>query len=66
MFTITCSDIPLKEVIKAINEAEEPANRFIISDLPGGQLFIKSDLLEYVQKKVKEFSNALHFEHKKE
>lgn len=62
----TCSDPPLKELIKSFDAKEEPANKFIISDLAGGALFIKADRLEYVQKKVKEYSDALHFEPKKE
>lgn len=61
-----CSDIQLKEIVKSINEREDPADRFILADLQGGELFIKSDRLEYVQKKVKEYSNTLQFEPKKE
>lgn len=59
-----CSDLQLKEIIKAINDVEQPSDRFIISDLKGNGLFIKTDRVEFVQKKVKEYSNKLRYETK--
>ena len=66
VFLQCCSDAPVKEIIKAFDASEDASGKFIIADLPGGNLFIKTDKLEYVQKKVKEYSDKLHFEPQKE
>lgn len=61
---ITC-DPQLKEILKAINAAKEPEERFLISDLSSDtnhRLFIKADSLERVKDEVKKYSEALHFD----
>ncbi|KAG7673749.1 hypothetical protein Ndes2526B_g02791 [Nannochloris sp. 'desiccata'] len=64
--TLISCDPPLKEIIKSFDAAEEPQNKFIISDLTEGKLFIKSDRVEYLHQKVKQYSDSLHFEVKKD
>lgn len=61
---ITC-DPQLKEIIKALNAAEDAEDRFLISDLSSGdtyRLFIKADALNRVREQVKKYSEALHFD----
>lgn len=61
---ITC-DPQLKEILKALNAAKEPEERFLISDLSSGdthRLFIKTDALDRVKEEVKKYSEALHFD----
>lgn len=61
---ITC-DPQLKEIVKALNAAKEPEERFLISDLSTRdthRLFIKADALDRVKEEVKKFSEALHFD----
>lgn len=61
---ITC-DPQLKEIVKALNAAKEPEERFLISDLSTEgihRLFIKADALDRVKEEVKKYSEALHFD----
>lgn len=58
-------DPQLKEIVKALNAAKEPEERFLISDLSTGdihRLFIKADALDRVREEVKKYSEALHFD----
>lgn len=65
-FLLLCSDIQLREIIKSLNDSEDPKNRFLLSETPGGGLFVKSDKVDYVQQRVKQYFDALQFEPKKE
>lgn len=59
---LACSDPQLKEIVKALNAAEHPENRFIIRDLPGDHLFVKTERVEILKAKIKEYADSLHFE----
>ena len=61
-----CSDVPLKEYIRFLDESLPAAERFIVTDLDDTHLLIKPASLEYVQGKVAEFYNKIHFEPPKE
>ena len=56
----------MKEIIKSFDALEEGGNKFIIAEIGDRHLFVKTDKVEFVQKKVKEYSDALHFEPKKD
>jgi hypothetical protein len=57
---LTC-DVPLKEIVKSINAQQDVADRFIIAELKDGNLFIKADKADFVQRKVKAHLDALHY-----
>eukprot|EP00890_Picochlorum_soloecismus_P003979 jgi/Picsp_1/4582/NSC_01952-R1_protein len=59
-------DPQLKEIIKALNNAEEPENRFIIADVAENCCLIKSEKASYVKEKVKKYADSLHFEVQKD
>jgi len=61
-----CSDPQLKEIIKALNSAEEPENRFIIADVAENSCFVKSEKVSYLKEKVKKYADSLHFEVQKD
>ena len=57
-----CSDPQLKEILKSLNLSERGENRFIIADLPGEHLFVKTERVDFIRRKVKQYSDSLHFE----
>jgi TFIIH basal transcription factor complex TTD-A subunit len=66
MVTCGCSDVPLKEYIRFLDESLPKAERFILQDLDDTHLFVKPASLDFVQAKVKEWVDKTHFEPPKE
>ncbi|KAL6769426.1 REX1S [Auxenochlorella protothecoides x Auxenochlorella symbiontica] len=54
-------DVPLKEYIRSLDDAASAAEKFIIAELDDQNLFVKVARVEFVEAKVKQFVNALHF-----
>lgn len=54
--------MPLKEYIRFLDEQQPAADKIIVHDLDDTHLFIKPAKLEYVQTKVREWSDRVHFE----
>lgn len=55
------SDVPLKEYIRSLDETASHSEKFIIAELDDNNLFVKVARAEFVQEKVKEFTNSLHY-----
>lgn len=55
------SDVPLKEYIRSLDEAAPAGDKFIIAELDDNNLFVKVAKAPFVQTKVKEFINSLHY-----
>jgi hypothetical protein len=54
--------VPIKVLIKSIDEKQPPSERFIVSELGDSHLFIKPSHADFVQRKVKEYLESLHFD----
>ncbi|KAK2080318.1 hypothetical protein QBZ16_000171 [Prototheca wickerhamii] len=54
-------DVPLKEYIRSLDEAAPPSEKFIIAELDDSNLFVKTAKAAFVEAKVKEFTNSLHY-----
>ena len=56
------SDAPLKEYIRTIDEAQSPAEKFIIADVGAGGLLVTPSSVSFVAGKVKELRDQYQFE----
>lgn len=64
-YLLTC-DVPLKEYIHALNEAQPPAERFVVEEVDDTHVVITLQSVELVRQKVKEWQDSVHFEPKKD
>lgn len=58
-------DVALIEFIRTLDEAQAPADRFVIrGDLGDQALFVKERWVSFIQQKVSEWQKGLRFEPK--
>ena len=52
---IACSDVPTKEFILSLNSSKATNERFIIQDLDDTRLFVQPTVVDWLEKRLKEF-----------
>lgn len=50
-----CSDVPTKEFILSLNDSKPTNERFVIHDLDDTHLFVQPTVVEWLEKRLKEF-----------
>ena len=59
---VSCSDVATKELILSLNAAKPEKEKFLIFDLDEGHLFVKSEVVAWIQEQLKEYQKKITYE----